>query len=277
MKIAIVSNIDNQVGLQVDYQLLRDFLVRHEHDVTGVHWLTDTSPTGYDLAIFLEVVPENLMSISERKWFIPNPEWLRPEGERLVRRHFEKVLVKTHDAYERLSKKFLNIHYVGFLTRDKYDPTVPRKRQFLHIGGNGGYRNTNQVLAAWREYRYFEGIPAEDAPLVVVSNSVSYQHEETPGVTFIKRATDEEITRLQNESMFHLYPSGAEGFGHAMHEALSVGATLLTTDAAPMNEITSATKIPAMAGVEINNAVFYEVNPSDIRSKANAVLHLHME
>ena len=272
MHIAIITNLDNGIGLQVDYELLRDLLVKHGHEVIGVHWQDKNPPKGFDLAIFLETLPAHMMDIAARNWAFPNPEWLRPDGERALRKHFEKVFAKTSEAQRMLSKKLFGVHYVGFLTRDKLDASIPRKRTFLHIGGNGGYRNTPQVLEAWRSARYWDGIPAEDAPLVIVSNNVDFKFEETPGVTFHKRLPSEEITRLQNECLFHLYPSATEGFGHALHEALGVGAVLLTTNAPPMYEVSVAYKIPMSGSTEIHNANLFEVRPTAIRETVNRAL-----
>lgn len=262
----------NGKGLQVDAELLSAFLVAQGHEVTTVNY-TDPAPPGpFDVAIFLEVVPPHLLGLATRLWAIPNLEWLRADTERLIRRRCEKVFAKTRDAYRILSEKFQGVHYVGFLTRDRMDWTVPRKRQFLHLGGGNGFRNTTQVLEAWRSCRYWEGIPAEDAPLVVVSNSVAYEHEATPGVTYHKRLEDDEVKRLQNESLFHLYPSSAEGFGHAAHEGLSVGALVITTDAAPMNEIRTAFKVPSTGSTPHNATVLHQVAAEDIRQSCNLVL-----
>jgi hypothetical protein len=272
MKIAIISNIGNGIGLQVDYELLRDLLVSLGHEVTGIQYTDQNPPDGFDVAIFLETLPPHMLHIAKQNWAFPNIEWLDPEGERILRQ-FDRIFAKTHEAYRQLSKRMSGVQYVGFLARDKYDPSVPRKRQVLHVGGNGGYRNTNQVLEAWRSCRYYEGIP-EDIPLVVISNSTYYQHEDTPGVVFHKRLDDAEIKRLQNESLYHLYPSSVEGYGHAMHEALSVGATLITTDAPPMNEIKHAVYIPTCGSTPHKCADLYEVNPADIRCAVNTALAL---
>ncbi|HEY2419011.1 MAG TPA: hypothetical protein VGH84_13900, partial [Steroidobacteraceae bacterium] len=51
---------------------------------------------------------------------------------------------------------------------------------------------------------------------------------------------DQEIRTLQNAHRFHLCVSEAEGWGHYIAEAMSVGAVALVTDAAPMNELIEA-------------------------------------
>ena len=56
----------------------------------------------------------------------------------------------------------------------------------------------------------------------------------------IGHLSDGELRRLQNSHRFHLCPSQTEGSGHYLVEALSVGATTLTLDAAPMNELVTA-------------------------------------
>lgn len=269
MNFAIVSNIGNGIGLQCDYELLKKFLEDRGHSVTGINWLEEKPPVGFDVAIFLETLPLHMMGIAKQNWAFPNCEWLKPDGERLLRKRFSKIFAKTHDAHRILSGKFDGVHYVGFLARDKYDWTVPRKRQFLHIGGNGGYRNTAQVLEAWRSCRYWQGIPAEDAPLIIVSASTTFEHIETPGVTYHKRLDDAEIKRLQNESLFHILPSAYEGYGHALHEAMSVGAWVITTDAAPMNEIGVGVYVPSIGTEPCGAAVLHKVAPTDIREKVN--------
>jgi len=263
MRIALVTSLEGK-GLQVDAELVQGLLQTWGHEAELIAYDQPWPGGEFDLGICFEVVVPNLFAQIPRWFWFPNCEWLKPEMVKPAQK-FDLILAKTRAAETSLLQSFPNVVYTGFLTRDQYDGTVAREKRFLHIGGAGGYRNTPAVIAAWREYRYWNGTEAESAELTIVSRSTTVTFEETPGITFIKRATDEEIKRLQNSHLFHLYPSAAEGWGHALHEAEGVGAILLTADAAPMNEIDAPFFIPATKIRQENLATLYSVNPAHIR------------
>ena len=184
MKIGLVGN-NNGKGLQVDAELLGEFLKAEGHEVETIQF--DQPYDGKcEVGIFLEVVESHLFQNFKRLWWIPNLEWTKPSYLKPAEQ-FEYIFAKTHDTERVLKEHFSTVHYTGFLTRDKMDASVPRERKFLHIGGGSGFKNTNAVISAWREYRYWNGLEAPDAPLTVVSNSNTVNFEETPGITFIKQ------------------------------------------------------------------------------------------
>jgi Glycosyl transferases group 1 len=276
VRFAIVTN-NNGIGLELDARLLGEWLSRHGHEAFVFPYDQPLPVAQYDVAILLEVCVPEVVNLAPRMWYFVNQEWLKPEFIQFLKTKVERIFVKTKVAEEILHETFQKVSYVGFLTRDQYDPAVVRERSFLHIGGNGGYRNTQAVIEAWRSYRYWNGPGAADAELTVVSNSNEVSFEPTPGVTFIKRATDAEIRRLQNSHIYHLYPSATEGWGHALHEALSVGAVLLTTDAAPMNEFGAAFTVPARESRKKNFAYLYGVEAADIRGRVPGMMALRAE
>jgi hypothetical protein len=269
MKVAITSNL-NGIGLHADADLLCQWLVERDHEVTVIQYDAPMPTEEYDLGICLEVVA--FPSGAKRLWYIANPEWLLPAYLRPIQKSFEKVLAKTRDAERVLRERFSGVTYIGFLSKDKRDLSIPREHKFLHLGGNSGFRNTPAVIEAWRSYRYWNGLDAANAPLTVVSNSKMVVCEKTPDVTFVQRTTDEEIARLQNSHLFHVMPSAYEGYGQALHESQSVGAVLLTTDAGPMAELKAPFEVGSFRQKRNNMGTLYEVSPQAIREKIPVML-----
>jgi hypothetical protein len=79
MRIAIISNIEAAIGLTRDFELLRDYLESLGHSVTGIQYdapLPDPLPS-FDLALFLETVPPNMMKLAPVNWLFANCEWMK--------------------------------------------------------------------------------------------------------------------------------------------------------------------------------------------------------
>jgi hypothetical protein len=271
MNIAIVSNIENGIGLHRDYLLLKEFLEGLGHEVRGLQYdapIPFGRPT-FDLMISLETIAREFLPLAPVHWWFPNPEWTYEKDLELAGRCFAKMLVKTHEG-ERIFKGLFpeKTHYVGFLTRDQFDPSIERKKKFLHIGGNSSFRGTQEVLDAWKWEKDGQRIGAE---LIIISTALK-DCEPVDGVTFLEKVSDEELKLWQNECAFHLYPSGTEGFGHALHESLSVNALILTTNAPPMNEINAPFLVPSVGQFAYNLATIHEVSALDIHERAKEML-----
>ena len=267
MKIAIVTNM-NGIGLQRDYELLNGFLQSLGHSVMGIQFdaadhgtLPDPTVDAYDVAIYLEVAPRNLMNLSKRRWAFVNPDWCKPELVQTLDRSFEKIFAKTREGENILSPLFPGrVHYTGFMSRDQYDPNVTRRPWFLHVGGNSSLRGTQTVLDAWRWKKNGKSL---EPTLILISNTV--KEENLPFNVRLHEHVDEaELKTYQNGCMFHIYPSGTEGWGHAIHEALGVGAQLITTGRPPMNEIEGAYFLASDRSSKYNLADIWEVSALDI-------------
>jgi hypothetical protein len=281
VNVAIVTNL-NGIGLQRDEELIADYLQSRGHKVTGLQYdlpqeAMDADPhfsEKYDLAIFLEVVPRHLLNLAPVKWAWLNPEWVKPEMIRLIDRNIDKVFAKTHEAFRLFSPLWpKRTHYTGFMARDQYLPEVERRPWFLHIGGNSSIRGTQAVVDAWRWKKNGKGM---DRHLIVVS-SVLQERPEIPMVTYYDRISEEQLRSLQNQCLFHIYPSATEGYGHALHEALGVDAFVISTDAPPMNEFGAVLRLPARKSGRYNLADLYEVSALDIYDAAQNIEQIYLE
>jgi hypothetical protein len=252
MIVNIVSNPWNGVGLQRDFETLSTWLTDRGHIANGLNHAGVDAPDS-DLTIFDEVV--NPLKMGSRNWVMPHPEWWFPEWDEHLP-SFEKVLAKTKDC----QRLFPGSEYIGWCSRDLLHETIERQPRFLHIAGKSQLKNTEAIMEAWRKY----DLP----PLTIVSDGPYRGH--IRNVTFHRWLPEHELTTLMNSHQFHLLPSAYEGWGHVIHEALGVGATVLTTDAAPMNETAPAIFIPPCGTRVIRRATVYEVSPEAI---AQAVLN----
>jgi glycosyltransferase involved in cell wall biosynthesis len=222
--------------------------------------------------ISLETVCRHLLDIAPVNWLIPNQEWTKRHDLDLISRAFSKILCKTREG-ERIFKGYFpdKTHYVGFLARDVFNPQIIRKKRFLHVGGNSSFRGTQEVLDAWKWRKDGTRI---DAELLIVSKALK-ERPEIPNVKYFDWLSEEELHTLQNECLFHLYPSGTEGFGHAIREAMSVNAVVLTTAAPPMDEIKTASKVPERGWTTYNLAKVYEVSALDIHVACKELLNMY--
>lgn len=248
MKFNICSNISNQVGLEADYRLLRGILESWGHQVEGVHFMRiDAGCPRADVNIFLETIASALFPFAKQQWFIPNQEWFAPCDWNNIMSKFDRILCKTQDAvriFQNLYPEIQNrIRFIGFESRDLYDPSVERQRKFLHIAGQSRYKNSQAVAYAFAKC-FDDADPKDRRDLVFVG---AYPEEcafarDHKNVTYIQRASEPEIKRLLNECLFHIMPSGAEGWGHVIHEGLGCGAVIVSTNHPPMNEFAGISK-----------------------------------
>src|SRR6202008_1116231 len=127
----------------------------------------ELTSTVFDLVIFLEIIPRDKLGLAKRRWFFANPEWMKPQVIASAKQHIEKIFVKTHEAKRLLDQLFPGkVFYVGFLTRDQYEPDTQRMAWLLHIGGNSNFRGTQAVVDAWKWERNGKHL---DAHLWIIS------------------------------------------------------------------------------------------------------------
>jgi hypothetical protein len=248
MRVNCITNLDNGAGLQREYELLQAELTRRGHVVHGIHHKTPVLAPA-DLNIFLEVVVPSVFACAPRQWLVPDPEWFRVTWPLDV---WDAVLTKTHDATRIFRAKVGHrCRYLGWAARDFYDPTIPRVARFLHVAGRSRAKNTPAVV---------EGARRVGVPLTVVTEA--------------SRVTDGELRLLLNSHAFCLLPSAYEGFGHSLHEAYGCAQVVLTTAAAPMNEVGPAILIPTVGGIRQHCGVLHRVTGAAVAQAIRRALAL---
>ena len=233
MKINIISR-KNGVGLSQDIKIIEHYL-----NELGIHTTfhdfsekIQFSPIKYDINVFLEIINIRWMTQAKENWIIPNQEWFEPHWKNALLR-FNKILCKTHHAFNIFRTINKRSRYIGFTSEDKYDPNIDKDfNQFLHIAGKSGTKQTNLIWETWKNN------PQLPQLTIVQDKNKFIQREKLSNLTYIyDRLEENELKEMQNKIGIHLCPSEAEGFGHYIMEALSCQSVVLTTNASPMTEL----------------------------------------
>jgi hypothetical protein len=249
MRFNIITNM-NGVGLEQDAVMLRHELESRGHQVACLQFadVGRYATCRADMNIFLEVVVEQFYGLAPVQWLVVNPEWTYPMWNLTP---FRYVLAKTIDAATIFSKKVNGkCRYIGWKARDLYRPDVKRERKFLHVCGKSKFKNTEAVK---------RGCQLAGVECTVVGDGYV-------------RLQDEDLAALFNSHQYFLCPSAYEGFGMALHEALSCGACVITTDAPPMNEIEPAMLIHSCQSAPHNLGTLHTVNAEDVASAVKMAL-----
>lgn len=215
----------NGVGLTQDIDLLTTYLKSRGHTVDYCHWDSVSKPA--DVNFHVEFLEAKNLTTADKHVGIFNLEWFR-EGMIPYLSNMTQVWAKSSIAHEWLMEHGANVTYTGFLSRDLYDPSVPRLQSVVHVAGQSQFKNTAAVLEVYRRWG------AKLPPLTIVSNAPL--DVVARNVTQRGLLETSEFIKVMNSATIHLCPSQVEGWGHYIAEALACKGIVITTDASPMHD-----------------------------------------
>ena len=187
----------------------------------------------YDVNLMLEHVWPQFLHQATRNVLVPNPEWFDRRDVALLGAA-QRVWAKTMLAERLFAARGCRAVRIGFDSSDRHDQAVMREAKFLHLAGRSPLKGTARLHALWQRH--------PEWPLLTIVQDAQEVANPTPASAANIRVegrylSDEALRTLQNSHRFHLCTSEAEGWGHYIVEAMSVGAVALTCDAPPMNEL----------------------------------------
>lgn len=231
MKVNLISH-DNGVGLSADMRIIRKALPWIEFEFFDPR---KGKCRNADINLFLEITDRKLMKYAGLNILIPNPEW---HFDRPIIGDFDIIFAKTRDG-ERIFKNLggKEVVFTSFTSEDRYDPSIEKKRMFLHLSGR------SQTKGSWAIWNAFNQSGMPEMIFLKYAHTRPFEGIHSNNVyPYFQRLDLEQITNLQNSCYFHLCPSEYEGFGHYIWEAKSAGGIVLTTNHPPMNEFVTHMK-----------------------------------
>jgi glycosyltransferase involved in cell wall biosynthesis len=190
----------------------------------------------FDVNVMLEHIWPQFVQQARLNVLVPNPEWTDRRDLAMLR-VADRIWAKTAAAAQLFAARGSRVLKIGFDSEDRLERAVPRVPQFLHLAGRSPLKGTQRLLALWRRH------PEWPQLTVLQDDAAGRDGREGAAANIVLQrgfADDQQLRVLQNAHRFHLCLSEAEGWGHYIAEAMSVGAVTFTSDAPPMNELIGA-------------------------------------
>lgn len=245
--------------------------------------LTNHNLSKVKVQIFLEHLHEKTLQCGEINIFIPNLEWCNGKDySLLLQRPDIKIFAKTKNAFDTLKEIFKDrVVYIPWCSMDMCDIRIKRNDEWLHVKGVSRLKQSQVLLETWLDHpewptlhivcngksekNGFFNIPI---PARISNNVILHQ----------RTLSREELKVIMNTCSYHICPSLVEGFGHYIHEGMSTGATVVTTNGYPMNEIveTPWCHIESKSSIPIQLGKGFYVKKKEIENCVNNIVNFKL-
>jgi hypothetical protein len=243
MRINIISNFGKNTGLNQDTFILRGILTGVFDKDVSIACVPHVYPhcEEADANIFIEVINPSLFAYARKNIWIPNIEWSYRNWEPYMGM-IDEIWVKTREAedvFTKLTKT--TIRNIGWTSIDKgWDTTMKKNyhKAFVPVGKNI-YRHPRPILQSYMRIKENNGTLYDKLPILHVVYSPEHIQVTVPEsiqdkvVIKAEVMKDTEYDELLKECGLCICTSLAEGFGHAVNEAMSVGCNLILSPIRP--------------------------------------------
>jgi hypothetical protein len=230
----------------------------------------DSRPA-YDINIFVEDIVDSWCPLARVNVLFPHQEWVTSRLRTKIKA-MDYVFCKTRYAARIFAENNCKVIFTGFTSIDRYDDSVRKDfNGFLHVAGSSQAKGTSAVNEVWLRH-------PEWPKLTMLAYKPDIKLTPAANITTNREFLNEvALRRMQNANGIHLCPSEAEGFGHYLVEAMSMGAFVVTTDAPPMNELVQPER-GALAGYRFTEpggmGTNFYVDPAELERTIDAILRM---
>ena len=231
MRVNIIGNHKNSIGLSQDVFILHGMLVHVFGKDIQIRHIPHFYPqcAEAEVNIFIEVINPSLFMYASKNIWIPNPEWTYKSWKPYLSM-VDEVWVKTQEGMELLEG---NKFYTGWTSIDKTMSEVKHFGKAIVPTGKNIWRNPRPIIQAYlglqkQKPEVFAKLPelhivhTSEVPLPPLPESLTSKiilHSEV--------MSEESYDALFKECGLCICMSAAEGFGHAVNEAMSAGCVLM--------------------------------------------------
>jgi glycosyltransferase involved in cell wall biosynthesis len=247
MRVNIIGAHRPGSGVSQDAQILHGLIAHVFGKDTEVRYVPHVHPQcpQAELNFFIEVINPSLFLYAAKNIWIPNPEWTYKTWEPYATM-VDEIWVKTHEA-ETLFRQWTDrVRYVGWTSIDKVRPEIKNYHKAIVPIGKNIWRNPKPIVQAYMRIQQTDPSSFHGLPQVHLVYDPAHIRvppiPESVASKFVVHAevlSETEYDALLQECGLCICMSAAEGFGHAVNEAMSAGCVLMLSPLEAFRELTA--------------------------------------
>jgi len=247
MRINIIGNHRKGTGVAQDVHILHGLIVHVFGQETQIRHIPHYYPQcpQAELNFFIEVINPSLFVYASKNIWIPNPEWTYKTWEPYAKM-VDEIWVKTHEAEKLFEQWGVQTRYIGWTSIDKVMPDKKNYWKAIVPVGKNIWRNPKPIIQVYMAIKrsdpsLYSGLPT----LHIVHDPQAVPLAEIPEEFRNKIILHSEVMKekdydeLLQECGLCICMSAAEGFGHAVNEAMSAGCILMLSPIDAFRELTN--------------------------------------
>jgi hypothetical protein len=236
MRVNLIGNPRKGTGVSQDVQILHGLIAHVLGDTAQIRHVPHYVPhcPQAEVNVFVEVFNPSLVTYAAKNIWVPNPEWTYKTWEPYASM-VDEIWVKTHEA-EKLFAQWVNperIRYIGWTSIDKVCPEKKNYWKAIVPVGTNIWRNPRPIIQTYMAIK--RGDPSLYSSLPELN--IVYEPQVIPlppipeefaaKIKLHTTLAEKDYDELLHECGLCICLSAAEGFGHAVNEAMSAGCLLL--------------------------------------------------
>jgi hypothetical protein len=262
MRVNLIGNFGSK-GLMQDAMILRGLLTNVHGDSVQIRKIHHSMPQcpEAEMNIFIEVINPSLLPYAAKNIWIPNTEWTYKTWIPYISM-VDEVWTKTGEAYDIFSKHTSKVKHISWTSIDKIFHDRKNYHKAIVLVGKNTNRNPKPVLQAYLRIKETNPNLYALLPELVIPYNPDHIKFHFPSdlrdkVTLISKVLSEtEYDDILKECGLAICTSAAEGFGHAVNEAMSSGCNLIVSNILPFLELTDNRGLFIATKEKIEHPVF---------------------
>ena len=245
MRVNIIGNHRKGTGVSQDVQILHGLIVHVLGKETQIRHVPHYYPQCPEAEVnfFVEVITPSLFAYAAKNIWIPNPEWTYKTWEPYAKM-VDEIWVKTHEAEKLFASWGVTTRYIGWTSIDKVMPEKKNYWKAIVPVGKNIWRNPRPIIQVYMAIRrkdpsLYKALPTLHIvhdPQAIALPPIPDEFQEKikliPGPI-----PEKEYDELLQECGLCICFSAAEGFGHAVNEAMSAGCIPMLSPIDPFREL----------------------------------------